>query len=265
MSNDSGKQQCVWSSKQLPYVVDYNDHFETPLQAYRDISWILDVIKSDRTQHTIYDPYYCNGRTSLLLNQLGFTKICHEARDFYKDVENKTVPTHDTLITNPPYSDDHKKRCLDYCVEEWKEHNVSFFILMPNYVAARKYFRTCTEGVSTGLIYVLPEAPYEYDHPEGTGHTIPPFQSMWFCGIRSDLITQVKEKYNSTHMRNDLQVLFSMEELKCLHKIPTTKRPNPKQRRKRKKIGDAKVSLGPVAKKKSKHRDDSGTRTKTRF
>jgi hypothetical protein len=260
----SSATKRAWSSKQYPYKAEYNDHFETPLQAYQDISWILDIVKPSRPQHTIYDPYYCNGRTTLLLKELGFTQVLHERRDFYKDIAEQTIPTHDTLVTNPPYSDDHKKKCLDYCIKGWKEHDRAFFILMPNYVAAREYFRSSIGDAN--VFYLLPKVPYEYDHPEGTGHEVSPFNSLWFCCIRSDLMDRIKEKYSEKN--SDLKLFFSLDELKSHHVIPSVKRPNPKQRRKRKLVGmqtKEKIEPSSTIKTTSKHRDESGKRTKQRF
>ena len=114
-------------NKAFPYPVDYCDHFETPLQAYKDIAPLVDELffrntdsndsknKRKRTSFTdrsdirVYDPYYCHGQAAVALQkELGYTAV-HEKRDFYKDMEQGTVPSHDILITNPPYSDQHKK------------------------------------------------------------------------------------------------------------------------------------------------------------
>ena len=262
MSSAAEIKRASWSAKQYPFTADYNDHFETPLEAYRDICWILDIIQPDRKQHAIYDPYYCNGRTSFLLNDLGFAKVYHDQRDFYKDVEQDAVPAHDTLITNPPYSDDHKKKCLDYCIKGWKEQDRSFFILMPNYVAARDYFRTTMSGIC--VFYLLPQVPYEYAHPDGTGHDVPPFNSLWFCGVRSDLLERVREVFNNDKdKRAQMRLFYSTDELKAHHVIPSTKRPNPKQRRKRKQQEREKAEM--KINKMSKHRDTTGSKTKRRF
>ena len=76
-----------------PYKVDYNDHFETPLEAYKDISPLLECIaeKINETSSSllVYDPFYCNGQTKVLFNRIGYKSIIHEKRDFYKDVENE--------------------------------------------------------------------------------------------------------------------------------------------------------------------------------
>lgn len=77
-----------------PYRTDYNDHFETPLEAYEHIVPLLDALHPNRNEHIIYDPYYCNGQTKVLLSNLGFSKVKHEKRDFYQDIMMNNVPFH---------------------------------------------------------------------------------------------------------------------------------------------------------------------------
>lgn len=104
------KSSSAWKEL-FPYETDYCDHFETPQKAYDDIAPLLDILTtttSDRSEVTLYDPYYCDGRAGKLLRRLGF-QVQHERRDFYKDINDGKVPHHDILVTNPPFSDQHKK------------------------------------------------------------------------------------------------------------------------------------------------------------
>lgn len=89
---------------------------------------------------------YCAGRTPRLLGQLGFSKVEHSNQDFYQVVREKRQPKHDVLITNPPYSGDHKKRCLEYCRASGKP----WFLLVPNYVATKDYYRLAVLGPAAG-------------------------------------------------------------------------------------------------------------------
>ena len=220
---------------------------------------------SSRHDHIIYDPYYCNGRTKRLLHNLGFTNVQHEKRDFYKDIINKTVPFFHTLVTNPPYSQDHKEKCVTFAVEKLRQPkggSTPFFILMPNYVACRNHFRTAiakkngkyssqddNDDDPSDIMYVVPSIPYEYEHPEGTGKDVPPFASIWFCGIPIDKVDQVKDAFRRTHGKDSVgfptsfsftqrsksntpRLLSSLAELKKIKAVPTMKRPNPRQRRK---------------------------------
>lgn len=89
---------------------------------------------------------YCAGRTPRLLRQLGFPKVEHSNQDFYKLVRENQQPKHDVLVTNPPYSGDHKKRCLEYCRASGKP----WFLLVPNYVATKDYYRLAVLGPGAG-------------------------------------------------------------------------------------------------------------------
>jgi len=229
--------------------VDYNDHFETPRIAYEDIAPLLDwlALGRPRKEHIIYDPYYCNGQTSTIFHQLGFDGIINRKRDFYQDILDDNLPDFQTLVTNPPYSDQHKDRCLEFCFQQLRkeEQRKPFFLLMPNYVASREYYRRrigvqqqTQEGhnIDEDIVYLIPSVPYEYDHPEGTGKEVSPFASLWFCGMGKEKAKQAKEYWESIEWKHDRpkpRLAISLEELKNLNAIPTQKRPNPRQRKKK--------------------------------
>mmetsp|Transcript_6044 Transcript_6044/g.13159 ORF Transcript_6044/g.13159 Transcript_6044/m.13159 type:complete len:319 (-) Transcript_6044:631-1587(-) len=317
-------------SHNYPYKVDYNDHFETPLRAYEDILPLLDLVSRSRkgrgvnkakkknkkrkrsspdsttlrTQHILYDPYYCAGKAKELLQSIGFRNVVNEKRDFYADVRNDAVPEHDTFITNPPYSQDHKERCIEYAVQNLRRRGRPFFLLMPNYVALKEYYRDGTAlpggGEADDCVYIVPPSPYEYDHPEGTGHEVPPFASLWFCGVGRDAVESCRRAYNDSDNGSGPRIACSVRELQALGAVKSGNRKNPKQRRKMKKMlaaatgavdtgtmpGDVgqKPSRRPATssttdggiscadqkpqkkkKRKSKHRDASGIRVKKRF
>ena len=297
------KSNYKWNADAYNYPTDYNDHFETPLVAYQDILPLLDGIQSDRAKHVLYDPYYCNGRTATLLkDELGFDQVIHEKRDFYKDVQDGTVPDHDTLLTNPPYSDDHKEQCLDICLQQLLGQDRASFILMPNYIAARSYYRTLLQknnALDHVVLYVVPAQPYEYDHPEGTGKEIPPFASIWYCLVGRDRVDHLVHEWErfdwSARKKNHHRpkLVRSLPELEQLGAIPTGKRPNPRQRKKRRKAAmetklnstnsndgnqsdtnransqakdiPHKKQSNHNKKSKSKYRDGQGKRVKKRF
>ena len=315
-----------------PYKVDYNDHFETPRRAYEDVLPVLDLISPsarsslqnkdskkrkrpsspsvDRTEHTLYDPYFCAGRTKTLLTSLGFPNVQHEKRDFYADIRSGAVPTFDTLITNPPYSENHKERCIEFAVQSFRKEGKPFLLLMPNYVALKEYWRKLTQTAvgkeADDIVFVVPASPYEYDHPEGTGHDIPPFASLWFCGVGKSLVEECRRAYGGQSGGNGPRIACSVKELQAIGAVKSGNRKNAKKRRKIKQLlaqtaGSADAvgtgggkSQEPVSvkdskttknnkkektasqnpklstdngkkKKKSKHRDASGVRTKKRF
>jgi len=98
------KKKRPWTPN-FPHQADHNDHFETPLMAYQDTAPLLNFLAKEksRKEHIIYDPYCCNGQTSVLFQQLGFETTIHRKRDFCQHIADKTLPTFDTLVTNPPY------------------------------------------------------------------------------------------------------------------------------------------------------------------
>lgn len=312
-TRQDSKVSASWNAENLPYETNYNDHFETPLQAYQDLEIVLKIFAESQTSDShlslsIYDPYYCNGRTRVLLQQLGYRKVIHERRDFYKDIELDSIPLHDVLVTNPPYSDEHKQRCFDYCFQSGKP----FCLLLPNYVASRSYFRALLEkrcqedskNASTAqqthyMLYLVPSQTYQYEHPEGTGHTSSPFESLWFCGIPTSMISdQTLKGACSRVSQNQHAKLWTSWSDVVHHQGLTRKRPNSHQRKaQRKRLlaaqaegMDGNINSGTSghsakqphskpsratstlttsgntkAKKSSKYRDDQGKRKKKRF
>ena len=242
-------------------------------------------------QPVIYDPYYCDGRAAKLLRQVGFGTVVHEKRDFYQDIRDKTVPPHDVLITNPPYSDQHKQQCLQYCFEQLKTHDKPFFVLLPAYVAARQYYKTLLDQYQAeSVVYSIPKVNYEYSHPEGTGHETSPFQSLWFCGIGREAFRTIRHDWTELQAANNKAIptlALSLFDLEDAGIISTAKRPNPKQRRKKRKqaVAEANSETEAAAAStsrvdvtdhhrttehtppmtKAKWRDETGKRTRKRF
>lgn len=211
-----------------PYPVDYCDHFETSLLAYEDIlpaiSSLAKFLGKNEKKLKIYDPYYCAGSTLKLLNKLGFENVIHRKRDFYADIKDSNIPDYDLLITNPPYSEDHKERCIKFCVES----NKPWILLMPNYVTNKQYYRNLANG---NEFYISPKERYEYDHPEGTGHETSPFFSFWYLNLDLystrvflDIETKIKKK--------GCKIARKVEFLEDRKLNPTRKRLNSKRRKK---------------------------------
>ena len=85
--------------------------------------------------------------------------ILNANRDFYADVTSNNVPQHEALVTNPPYSGNHKERLLSYLLSEWRKnaarntasheatasaaaaHHHPFLLLLPSWVADTEYWR----------------------------------------------------------------------------------------------------------------------------
>ena len=305
-----------WNQSDFPFPVDYNDCFETPLQAYQDVQPLIDWLATGQASSAnnnsghgsppplpddsasasavgLYDPYFCNGRTAVLLREhLGYTNVVHEKRDFYADIRDGTVPAHDILITNPPYSDTHKTKCLDFCFRRLKSSNIPFLLLMPAYTASKNYYRSfLKDGINDDqVIYIVPGQDYQYAHPDNTGKEESPFASLWFCGIGRQRAKSLRSFLNT----NDspcwpCSIAYSLADLDSTKVVSLQNRPNPRQRRKRRRTlvrAEDEKELDEVAAsgseqpeplaesdshpsqqttKKSKYRNPSGKRTKKRF
>jgi hypothetical protein len=124
------------------------------------------------------------------------------------------------------------------------------------------------------VVYLVPSQPYQYDHPEGTGHAVSPFASLWYCGVGADRVADMQTAADKAGVR----LYTSLEALRQARIIPTERRPNPRQRRKQQNqrhAGDtsnkpsvAKASLAskkPKTNKSGRHRNSEGVRTKQRF
>eukprot|EP00971_Amphidinium_carterae_P039597 778160-Amphidinium_carterae.1 len=137
---------------------DYGDHFETPLVALSHVKPLLSCIAahlSDRRtapcemrfglQRTaeelvVYDPYYCTGAIHTRWQTLGLSKVINEDRDFYGDIACGKVPEYDVLVTNPPYSANHKAdeaQILSYCAMSGRP----WAVLLPTYAVTRGYYQ----------------------------------------------------------------------------------------------------------------------------
>mmetsp|Transcript_24763 Transcript_24763/g.52532 ORF Transcript_24763/g.52532 Transcript_24763/m.52532 type:complete len:423 (-) Transcript_24763:18-1286(-) len=308
IGNKTNKQKV--RSGDYPYPTDYNDHFETPGRAYDDIYPLLEhhirqffnnrkdkwkksdknkksntqseTRTTDESETILYDPYYCAGRAAILLRETfrrndksrnkHKIRVQHEKRDFYADIQRNALPAYDIFITNPPYSSNHKERALEFAVSQLKRHNKPFFLLMPNYVATKDYFKKIVLGDGKiRTVYVTPAESYEYDHPEGTGKDVVPFRSVWFCGLSYDNSSDKKEGnggkggktpewirsvigafakfHSSSSVQQRPRISTSLQELICTGGVSGDRRPNPRQRKKMRQLamqraGNANVAGG---------------------
>ena len=222
------KQQeddCRNDSKtsRFPYLTDDSDHCETPLIAYQHVKLALEFIfchlyqerkntnkrQTNDTTFTLWDPFYCNGAAKrhllTVLKNVEKEKfvdnrkkrnrgsimfdILHEPCDFYKLVQtSETIPHHDMMITNPPYSGSHIEKLFTHCHSKYFE-NKPFALLLPNWVARKKEYKThLIKGMT--LIYLTPvQQTYTYVMPEWakrpgthvqTDGLTTPYHSSWY-------------------------------------------------------------------------------------
>lgn len=163
------------------------DHCETPFQAYQDLnSLLMAFCKSldlNPSSLKIWDPYFCNGMVKEHLDQLGFTNVRNENRDFYQRIKDNDMPEYDMILTNPPYSDDHVDKLLQFC----KSQSKPFALLMPNWVARKKVYGLKGDQ----LFYLSPTEAYTYIMPSwaearkdyvGDDGLTRPYVSSWYIG-----------------------------------------------------------------------------------
>lgn len=142
------------------------------------------------------------------------------------------------LVTNPPYSGEHKVKLLNYL----KGTHVPFLLLLPAYTATKSYWRDFTASFQNPIQYIMPASSYTYLHPEGTGKDLPPFYSAWFCGgiastdVIKSLYSNSGQKQQAISGVGKCMVIETVEEM-VLGEWVTQKRLNPKRRNKRKKLG----------------------------
>lgn len=223
------------------FEVDYNDHFETPLQAYRDLVPWLEAEASNLGKTVedlvVYDPYFCQGSmVELITKNLGIKSVINENKDFYEVIARNVVPNHDVLVTNPPYSGEHKTKLLNFLLSGRQVR--SFALLLPAYCATKSYWKNFTEKSSRPCFYAMPKEKYEFAHPEGTGKETSPFYSCWFLGNSASPRSLILSKFtesNSTRGSNRVTLLDSPEEMGRRGFIRLERRLNPKQRKKMRK------------------------------
>ena len=178
--------------------------------------------------------------------------MINENKDFYQQVRANQVPEHDVLITNPPYSGEHKPKLLQYLLERKtrppQQVSSPFLLLLPTYTATKSYWRDFVVEMQTRtaaayrIQYYMPKDSYNYIHPEGTGKVLPPFYSCWFIGTEHDI--DIATSYNEVGRGDDNdcksksngsgKVVNSLETMASLGYVSLLKRGNPKQRNKRK-------------------------------
>lgn len=104
-------------------------------------------------------------------------------QDCYAGMASGSVPPHDVLLTNPPYSGDHMERLLRFCVASGKP----WVLLLPNFVVtkvwehcwrapgpshavawcAQAWYKALSRTLVQPPIYLCPRQRYNYLPPEG--------------------------------------------------------------------------------------------------
>lgn len=173
-----------------PYETNDDDHCESPLEAYKHISMILELISQrihkSKEDLVIYDPFFCEGSVVNHLHTLGFHSVYNRKEDFYKMQELDKIPYYDVLLTNPPYSEDHMQRLLEFCVSSEKP----WLLLLPNYVYTKDYYSQTlsTHEIQKSTFFLCPFKRYLYTTPKGRRQSksnkyTAPFPTFWYCNL----------------------------------------------------------------------------------
>lgn len=213
-------------AKKYPFPTDFCDHFESPKRAYEDVAPVLAALTvKPRAEMRLYDPYYCAGAAKRHLQALGFSSVKNDKLDFYASdaYQNPSRCTHDILVTNPPFSDDHKERCLRWALATKKP----FALLLPAYVVDRRWFREACGDARP--FFVAPAESYGFDHPLGVGAAASPFFSVWVVGTGTGAAATaaVRASLGGTNILVDVDALR-----RAGHVRTEAKRPSSKKRRK---------------------------------
>ena len=187
------------TSQQLPFAAEEDDHCETSPVAYTHIAPILQLIANRLDKKPcdllIYDPYYCAGKMVDHLNKLGYNNVYNKCEDFYDVISKNQVPTHDVILTNPPYSGDHFHKLLTFL----QNNNKPALLLLPEHFSKNK----STLYKAENFCFLTPPERYHYWTPEGMrpmqkeegskkrkqhknlvlGSRNSPFASHWFISL----------------------------------------------------------------------------------
>ena len=117
----------------------------------------------------------------------------NECEDFYEVVRLGQLPSHDIVVTNPPYSQDHIERCITFCIQNRKP----WFVCVPNWVHKKEWYQQLIRHGSLAgepPFYLAPLQRYDYwmpkwvkqeERPEhvGSDGKTSPFLSCWFVMV----------------------------------------------------------------------------------
>lgn len=203
----------------FPYTVSSDDHCESPLVAYQDIQPFLRALGAASSKTKIYDPYYCDGAAKRHMNDLGFPNVYHQKEDCYAHWGE--IPF-DILCTNPPYSDNHLERLVQFAVARDKP----FFLLLPQFVHKKPYYIQATQHIRP--FYLVPQKRYVYLPPPSfrpskqsdTHKKSSPFVSMWYCygGSVQDNDRLVQLFYSTPHQQQTCDLARSKSALRDLRR-----------------------------------------------
>ena len=175
------------------------DDRETPQRALCDVAPLLRACGTGAGL-AVYDPYFCRGGLKRLLLPLlpANSSVHNEPEDFYRVKREGRCPRHDVLLTNPPFSQDHIRRAMEFCVSRKQP----WMMLLPHNVVLRAWFSGVVARDVEGQppMFVCPHERYAFQtNADGGGrddggggggsggagqdaHKHVPFVTIWFVG-----------------------------------------------------------------------------------
>jgi len=229
------------------FQADPADHCETPFAAFRDIEPFLFRLaaarKMPKARLRLYDPYYCEGSVKRHLGALGFEEVYNENEDFYARVDEGTVPEHDVLVTNPPFSGTHIERILDFCARENRDR--PWMLLLPSFIARKKDFPALVGDAQP--VFLVPNKKYTFWSPgrnfttgragssaSADGKETAPFECCWYLWLGTGVsVEEVRRWWDKKYKGpSGCSLVLSPQDFpERLIPKRTTKRPNPQTRK----------------------------------
>eukprot|EP01052_Picozoa_sp_SAG31_P019469 SAG31_NODE_1419_length_8430_cov_2.658024_8_plen_239_part_00 len=163
--------------------------------AYADVAPLLGryarLVGTKERNLRIYDPYYCDGAVQRHLHALGFHEVINHKEDFYVQQSTHQVPSHDVLVTNPPYSGDHLRRIFEFAIST---PNRPWLLLLPWFVVRKDWYRRAFASggaqENRAVVYLVPRRRYFFQPPgglsdkmTGSARKTAPFETFWYCSF----------------------------------------------------------------------------------
>ena len=231
------------SGLDFPYPTNPDDHCETPRQSYLHILPLLNKLSNSvaggKHSMRIYDPYYCDGSVVKHLSSLGFTSVYNKKEDCYAAWKSNVPSQYDVLITNPPYSEDHIEKLMNY-VTSPSFGNKPWLLLMPQWVHKKDYYlnaiskqrtydgsKATTKGNPQNPFYIVPRKRYVYLPPANfrekkdsdVHKKSSPFVSMWYCWGGNDDTNEVwMNEFRKGSSRDECDLARSKNALRDLRR-----------------------------------------------
>jgi hypothetical protein len=161
-----------------------NDNYNTPIEAWRDVLQFIPSrseidplvdLRSTEKDQLIWDPFYNDGTSMRILNELGYMNVIHNNIDFFEQPELENA----IIISNPPYSI--KGKIIKHLIDN--HPNTKWILLMPISTLVRKYL--------PNIQLIIPKKRYQFkernkENPYGCN-----FDTAWFAygfNFKNDLV-----------------------------------------------------------------------------